>query len=470
MAALRLPSLIRTTTFRLTLLFLALFAAAAAAFLGYIYVATAGEVSRRVEREIVREMNSLEAAYRQGGADAVNTAIIERTASERPYIYILMDSTGRKISGTIPVSPIDPEGSGEAWDGFTLTDTDADGGQVRRQARGLQRRLPGGQYLFVGADVSESDAFVVGIARSLWGAGALIIILGLLGGVLVSRNVARHMQGLTDAVEAVRAGDLKARAKVRGVRDEYDELAEGLNEMLDRLERSMGGLRHAGDAIAHDLRSPLTRLRARLEASLIEVEAGKGDANQALVQALEDADNVLNTFNAVLAIARLEAAGRVPNPQPFDPGALAGDMAELYEVVCEDKSIDFKAEITPRLTVVGAREIVAQALANIIDNAIKYTPQGGAVMLRVRRRSSGEIEFSVTDTGPGIPEEDRQRVIQRFVRLENSRSEPGTGLGLSLVAAVAEAHGGRLELSEGPGAIDNYGPGLRVALVLPRPD
>ncbi|NBU28631.1 MAG: sensor histidine kinase, partial [Caulobacteraceae bacterium] len=247
-----------------------------------------------------------------------------------------------------------------------------------------------------------------------------------------------------------------------------DELAEGLNDMLDRLERSMGGLRHAGDAIAHDLRSPLTRLRVRLESALILVEAGKGDPTQALVQALEDADNVLNTFNAVLAIARLQAAGRVADPRPFDPGALASDMAELYEALCEEKGLDFQAELTPRLTVHGAKDILAQALANILDNAVKYTPPGGAVMLRLRRRSSGEVEFSVTDTGPGVPEEDRARVVERFVRLENSRNAPGTGLGLSLVAAVAEAHGGRLELSEGPGVVDGFGPGLRVALVLPR--
>jgi signal transduction histidine kinase len=466
----RLPSFIRTTTFRLTLLFLALFAGAAAAFLGYIYVATAGEVSRRADNEIVREMNSLEAAYRQGGVTALNTTIIERAAGEKPYLYLLMDRDGKKITGTIPISPMKETGHGENWDKFTLTDTDADGAETRRSARGLQKRLPGGEILFVGADVSESDAFVVGIARALWGAGALIIILGLAGGVLVSRNVASHMLGLTQAVAAVRGGDLRARARVRGVRDEYDELAEGLNDMLDRLEQSMGGLRHAGDAIAHDLRSPLTRLRARLEAGLIEVENGKGDPTQALEQALVDADNVLATFNAVLAIARLQAAGRAPDPKPFDPGSLASDMAELYEAVCEEKGLDFKAELTPRLTVNGAREILAQALANLLDNAIKYTPAGGAVMLRVRRRSSGEVEFSVTDTGPGVPEEDRERVVQRFVRLENSRSAPGSGLGLSLVAAVAEAHGGRLELSEGPGIIDGFGPGLRVALVLPRPE
>ncbi len=152
----------------------------------------------------------------------------------------------------------------------------------------------------------------------------------------------------------------------------------------------------------------------------------------------------------------------------FDPSQLAADVAELYEPVCEEKGLDFRAEITPQLSARGNREFISQALANLLDNAVKYTPEGGAVMLRVRRRSSGEIEFSITDTGPGVAEGDRARIVQRFVRLENSRSEPGAGLGLSLVSAVAEAHGGRLEIDEGPGAVDGKGPGLRVALVLPR--
>jgi signal transduction histidine kinase len=467
---LRLPRTFRTTPFRLTLLFLALFAAAAAAFLGYIYVATAGEVTRRADAEITAEMASLEAAYRQGGHDALNQSLIERAANASPFLYLFMDREGERITGSIEESPVEDFEGDEAWASFQVTETDLDGAEVKRPARGFQERLPGGEILFVGADVGEAEAYVRKIVRALWGAGALVILLGLLGGVLVSRNVSRQMAELADTVAAVRSGDLKVRARVRGARDEYDELAEGLNEMLDRLERSMGGLRHAGDAIAHDLRSPLTRLKARLEVALIEAENGTGDPTRALEQALEDANGVLNTFTAVLAIARLQAAGEAPNQALFDPGELAADIAELYEPLCEDKGIDFKAEVTPALQVKGNREFIAQALANILDNAVKYTPGGGAVMLRARRRSSGEIEFSVTDTGPGVPEADRARVVQRFVRLENSRNEPGSGLGLSLVAAVAEAHGGRLELDEGPGVFHGTGPGLRVAFVLPRVD
>ncbi|WP_374571655.1 sensor histidine kinase [Phenylobacterium sp.] len=464
----RLPRIFRTTPFRLTLLFLALFAAAASAFLAYIYIATAGEATRRTDREITREMRTLQGAYDRAGVDLLNQALIERAASERPFLYLLMKPDGTRISGSIAESPLDDFKGEPAWTTFQVTDQDLQGHETKHPARGLQERLSGGEILFVGADVGEDEAYVVKVVRALWGAWGLVIVLGLAGGVIVSRNVSRSMGGLNDVVAAVRNGDLAARAQVRGTRDEFDELAEGLNEMLDRLERSMAGHRHAGDAIAHDLRSPLTRLRARLEAAYLDVEAGKGDPQQALAQALDDTDGVLKTFAAVLSIARLQAAGEAPDQTLFDPAELASDISELYEPLCEDKEIDFKAELQKGLTIRGNREFLAQAIANILDNAVKYTPAGGAIMLRVRRRSSGEVEYSVTDTGPGVPEADRERVVERFVRLENSRNEPGSGLGLSLVAAVAEAHHGRLELDEGPGKVGDIGPGLRVALILPR--
>ncbi|MFN3585123.1 sensor histidine kinase [Phenylobacterium sp.] len=464
----RLPRILRTTPFRLTLLFLALFASAASAFLAYIYVATAGEATRRTDQEIRREMRSLTDVYYRAGVDAVNQSLIERAASERPFLYLLMDPKGQRVSGSIEESPVEAFKGEPTWATFQVTDVDVQGRETKHPARGLQQRLTGGEILFVGADVGADEAYVGKIVNALWGAVVLVVILGLAGGVLVSRNVSRSMASLTDVVDRVRNGELGARAHVRGARDEFDELAQGVNDMLDRLERSMAGHKHAGDAIAHDLRSPLTRLRARLEAAFLDVEAGKGDPRQALAQALEDTDGVLKTFGAVLSIARLQAAGQAPDPVIFDPAELGADIAELYEPLCEDKDIDFDAEFAKDLTVRGNREFLAQALANILDNAVKYTPAGGAIMLRVRRRSSGEVEFSVTDTGPGVPETDRERVIQRFVRLENSRNEPGAGLGLSLVAAVAEAHGGRLELDEGPGKVGDMGPGLRVALILPR--
>jgi signal transduction histidine kinase len=448
----RLPRLVRTTPFQMTLLFLGLFAAAAIAFLAYIYIATAGEAERAADAAILREARSLQQVYAQGGFNALNDAVIERSSSTRPFLYLVMDAKGQPVSGSIAKSPVGKAPDQEAWASFGLTEADADGSRMRRPARGLEERLPGGELLFVGADVGEAQGYVLKIVNALWGAGALVIVLGLAGGVFVARDVSRNVTAL---------------APLRGAGDELDELATGLNDMLERLQRSIAGLRHAGDAIAHDLRSPLTRLRARMEAALIETEAGRGDPEVALRQALDDADGMLRTFGAVLAIARLEAAASAPDQATFDPSELAAGVAELYEPVSEEKGLDFAAELASGLALRGNRDFIAQALANLLDNAVKYTPAGGAVMLRVRRRTSGEIELSVTDTGPGVPEADRERVVDRFVRLENSRNAPGAGLGLSLVAAVARAHGGRLELDEGPGAFDGKGPGLRAALVLP---
>ena len=464
----RLPALLRTTPFRLTLLFVGLFAGAAMALFIYLYAVTAGEVARTADVGVAREMKSLELVYSTGGIAALKSALADRV-DRGQFIYALLDASGHRVFGAVDTTPLKAfDEQSTRWVHLKLVGQSQNGAVSRGLIRGERQRLSGGELLFVGEDLSDAQAYVLGIVRALWGAGALVVILGLAGGLLLSRNVSRSMAGLTSVVAAVQGGDLRARVRLRGARDEFEEMGAGLNDMLDRLERSIGGLRHAGDAIAHDLRSPLTRLRTRLEVALLDVEAGQGDPKAALAQALEDADGVLRTFGAVLAIARLQAAGSAPDQTRFDPGQLAADVAELYEPLCEERGLDFQAELSPGLQANGNREFIAQALANVLDNAVKYTPPGGAVMLRVRRRSSGETEFSVTDTGPGVADQDRQRVVQRFVRLENSRNQPGAGLGLSLVAAVAEAHGGRLELDEGPGKVGDMGPGLRVAVILPR--
>ena len=465
----RLPPLFRTTAFRLTLLFLALFAGAAAAFLAYIFLTTAGEVTQLADRGVTQETRGLEAIYRAGGDEALLRRFAESSADQSPFLYLLMDSAGHRLGGSLAAPPAhERQGPGPVWMHFTQNLQAPYGGGGRRLARGEIERLSGGETLYVATDITYAETFVLRIVGAMRAAGALVVLLGLAGGLLVSRNVNRSVARLNAVVAGVRGGDLRVRVPLAGGGDEFDELGAGLNDMLDRLERSIASIRHAGDAIAHDLRSPLTRLRTRLELALIDVEAGKGDPKAALVQALDDAEALLATFSTVLAIARLEAAAAAPKQAAFDPSPLAADIAELYEPACEEHGLDFKAELAPGLSVRGDREFIAQALSNLLDNAVKYTPRGGAIMLRSRRRSSGEVEFSITDTGPGVCDQDRGRIVQRFVRLENSRNQPGAGLGLSLVAAVAQAHGGRLELDEGPGKVGAFGPGLRVALVLPR--
>ena len=467
----KLPSLFRRTPFRLTLLFLALFAAAASAILAYVYFASASEAEARATKDVQTEFDSLTAIYDTRGIDALNQALVERAIRGGPYLYVLTDKAGKVVTGNLSVLPFDPgtqtPGMGD-WKTFRLTATDEQGHVVDRRSIGVIVPLRGDGHLFVGEDIGDIEESLSRLTQALWLAMGGVLILGATGGLIISRNVERSMGRLNTVVAAVREGDLKARAPVRageGRGDELDELGRGLNGMLDQLEASMASIRHAGDAIAHDLRSPLTRMRAKLEVALIDAEAGKVSGVDALEVALSEADHLLKTFNTVLAIARLQAGG-APDPKVFDAADLAADMAELYEPAAEDKGLEFSAEIERGLMVEGNQPFLAQALANVIDNAIKYTPTGGAVMLRARRRSSGEIEYSVTDTGPGVPSEDRERVVQRFVRLDNSRSEAGSGLGLSLVSAVLEAHAGRVQIDEGPGVYGGFGPGLRVALVL----
>jgi len=311
----RLPRIFRTTPFRLTLLFLALFTAAASLFLAYIYIATAGEATRRTDQGIQREMRSLVGVYERVGVDAINQSIIERASSEKPFFYLLLTRDGRRVSGSIEQSPVENFAGKPVWTTFQITDVDLQGRPVKHPARGLQEKLKGGEILFVGADAGEDEAYVAKIVHALQVAGLLVLLLGLAGGVLVSRNVSRSMARLIDVVERVRNGETGVRAHVRGARDEFYELAQGVNEMLDRLERSMAGHKHAGDSIAHDLRSPLTRLRARLEAAYIDVEAGKGNAEAALAQALEATDSVLNLRGGAVDCA--PAGGRA-GAQPCD--------------------------------------------------------------------------------------------------------------------------------------------------------
>ena len=463
----KLPSLFRRTPFRVTLLFVALFAAAASAILGWVYVTSAEEARARAEADIRTEVEVLSAIHRERGIEALNAALVERTARGGTYLYLLMRADGTPITGNISVSPIEDFDGETRWQTFRLTGNDEAGRVVRPQSLGVQMRLTGGQMLFVGQDIGDIERYLGRLTQALWASMLAVLLLGVGGGLFISRNVERSMARLNRVVTAVEGGDLSARAEVRGSGDEIDELGQGLNHMLDRLQASMASIRHAGDAIAHDLRSPLTRMRAKLEVALIDAEAGRIDGADALQTALGEADHLLKTFNTVLAIARLQAASEPPDPELFDAATLAADMAELYEPAAEDKGLEFSAEIETGLMLKANQPFLAQALANVIDNAIKYTPEGGAVMLRARRRSSGEVEFSVTDTGPGVPDEDRERVVERFVRLDNSRSQTGAGLGLSLVTAVLDAHRGRVELDEGPGAYGGSGPGLRVALVLP---
>ncbi|BDW99923.1 sensor histidine kinase [Maricaulis maris] len=464
---------LRTTAFRQTLLSAALFALSSFVTLGFVYAASAGMVLRRADSAINEEVEALDASFQAGGIRTVNRYILERTVGGgADYLYLLVHPTGRSLSGNLTYLPdVQPDDEGRVQ--FTYRrpaagDRDDADGKDDRTARGRIIDLPSGYRLYVGLDVDEETRLVSRMLNTILAASALALALGVAAGIFVSRRFVRRLDRINTVARRVKAGDLQPRAPRNFTGDELDELSENFNNMLDRVEALMHRMRHTGDSIAHDLRTPLTRMRNRLDEALRE-DGDRASREQALERAVADTDELLGIFNAILSLSRLEAGESRASIGRLDPADIAADLAELYEPVCEDEGLAFASEIQSGLTMLGDRGLLSQALANILDNAVKYTPSGGAVTLRLRETGEGKIEFSVTDTGPGIPDTDRERVTQRFVRLDNSRTKPGSGLGLSLVQAIVDVHNGQFELTEGPGVVEGgHGPGLRASLCFPK--
>lgn len=459
----RLPALVRTTTFRLALLHASIFILFSASLLAYLYYETAGHLGRQAESELNAEFQELSAAYRGGGLDRLNQAVFERSeAAYNKFFYLLLDVNGQKLNGDFDVLPA-PAPVGQVVDVKFEYEARTMGGQpTRRSAEGRISRLSEGGVLMVAYDVGELGEINRRITEVVWRSAAVGFVLSLIGGVLISRSAAQRAEQLAKTTEGVMGGDLSRRAPVLGSGDEFDRLSEQLNAMLAKLERLVISSRSAGDSIAHDLRSPLTRLRNRLEAGL--KESGVAGARAALVRSIDDVDGLLDTFNAILRLSRVQA-GATGSFRRTNVNDITNELAELYQPVCEEKQLGFTYIAREDLFVLADRDLVAQAMSNLMDNAVKYTPAGGAIRLETRRAAHGDVELSVIDSGPGILPEDRERAVERFVRLEQSRSQPGSGLGLSLAAAVAEAHSGKLVLGDAGGPSSS--PGLSVTLCLP---
>lgn len=449
-ACVRAFSLLRTTAFRLALVYVFIFAVSAATLLAFIYFSTSNFMATQTDETLAAEIIGLEEQYRQRGLPGLRQIIIERSSKTDSSLYLLANADFSRIAGNLsawPEAKREPNG----WMNFTY-DRAVESGTEKRLARARRFRLAGNFFLLVGRDVHERRQVETRITDALLWAGGLTLALGIVGGFLLSRNMIRRIDAINRTSRDIMDGDLTRRVPVTGVGDEFDELAHNLNEMLDQIGRLMAGMREVSENIAHDLRTPLNRLRSRLEVTLMKPQAD-GDYREALEQAIADADGLISTFNSLLRITRAESGELRERFEDVDLAAVVRDMSELYEPVAEAKKITFHVVNGVPVHCRGDRGLIAQALGNMIDNAIKYTPEGGTVTVWIRRDNDGAA-LAVRDNGPGIPESERERVLQRFVRLEASRHTPGSGLGLSLVAAVARLHEGTLELADGnPGLI-----------------
>lgn len=456
-----LAKLFRATAFRLTLAILGVSAIGAGLVLGIVAWQVIKLVDEETTRTIEAEANGLAEQYEQGGIRRLGAVIEARSREPGSSLYLLTNSAGEPLAGNIgqlPSGVLDRVG-------FVNTPYEAiDGSTKNRRALARIFALPGGFRLLVGHDLADRARIGAVMVRAL--ATSLIFLAGLaaLGALFVARRVLRRIDAMNSSAHAIMAGDLSQRLPVSGSGDELDRLALGLNQMLARIADLMAGLREVSDNIAHDLRTPLTRLRNHAEEAL-RLDREKPEYRAALERTIEESDGLIRIFDALLMIARAEAGTDRSGMSALDLGAVVSGVAELYEPVVEEKGFKLTLDCAPGLNLVGNRELIGQAIANLMDNALKYgaASSGSALPNEVvvaARREGGDIVIEVADHGPGVADADRQRVFDRFVRLESARSRPGSGLGLSLVGAVARMHGGTVRL-------DDNAPGLKVVVALP---
>jgi signal transduction histidine kinase len=452
-ASARFGKLFRTTAFKLSFVYLIIFATFAFLALGYVAWNASRALDDQIGSTIEAEINGLSEQYNAGGLRRL-IATVERRANEPgASLYLVTTAAGERLVGNVgAVPPRILAAPGQTESAYARRGESED-----LDHRAIMRifTLPGGFRLLVGRDVEERDRLRSVIGRTLSSSLALVVILGVAGGWFVARRVLARVDDMTETTRRIMAGDLDGRLNVAGTGDELDRLANNLNAMLGRMSELMRGLREVSDNIAHDLKTPLTRLRNRADEALRTAETPEA-MRMALEGVIEESDALMRVFDALLMIARLEAGG-TETMSEFDAGRVTREVAELYEPLVTERGLSFDVVAEEGLMLRGSRELVGQALANLIDNAAKY----GAKGVRVEARRDGAvIRLLVVDQGAGVPETERGRVLNRFVRLEEARSRPGFGLGLSLVNAVARLHQGTLVL-------EDNAPGLRAVLALP---
>jgi hypothetical protein len=455
----------RTTTFKLTLVYLSVFAVAVLFLLAYFAWNTDRLITEQIQETVDAEITGLTEQYRLSGIRRLVLVIQGRAQRPGSNLYLVTTFTGEALAGNVAsLTPGVLDRTGWVETAYRRLD-EGEGAEHRALARVEQ--LPGGFRLLVGRDLDEREHLLDIVFSALRWLIGLLVVLGLAGGLFVTRRVLRRVDAMTGTTQTIMAGDLGGRLPIAGTGDEIDRLAGNLNAMLDRIEVLMRGLKEVSDNIAHDLKTPLTRLRNRAEEALRSAK-GEADYREALEATIDESDGLIRTFDALLMIARAESGQGREDMSDVDAAEIVRGVADLYEPVADDRGLGIAIDAPAPVKVRGNRELISQALANLVDNAIKYaepgppSANGAPGPIEITARGEGDrILLAVADHGPGIPPADRGRVVDRFVRLEHSRSQPGSGLGLSLASAVAHLHGGELRL-------EDNAPGLRAVIALPR--
>lgn len=450
----RAPDLLHSAGFRFAMVYAVLLAISAAALALYLWWATAGLLDRQTEAAIRADVQGLSERWDEGGLPALVLTIRERLEQnvDDDAIYLLADQSMRPLAGNLRAWP-EPVSRADVLYELAVTRAGQPAlAQVQRYD------LPGGFHLLIGRDVQARAKLRTLLTDALlW--GLIVVAVMALGGAFVVRSLFRRtLASVSATAAAISTGDFSRRVRVSGRGDEFDQLAETINDMLDRIGRLMEGVREVSNAIAHDLRTPITRARARLEDAALHAETTV-ELHAAIERATGDLDGIVAVFQALLRISEIEAGSRRSAFTEFNLATILADVAELYEPLAESNGLRLLLDTPANVPVWGDPEMLRQAVGNLTDNAVKFSPPGGAVLLSARAAPAG-VEVTVADQGPGIPAEDRSRAVERFFRGEAARSTPGSGLGLALVQAVAHLHGGTLHL-------EDAGPGLRATLSLP---
>lgn len=473
----RFAQIWRTSTVRLTATFILIFSLFAILLLAFITWQSSVQIQRQQANDIDREMRAFQRLDQTGGIRALAFAVERISRAPGPGVYYLGDATGQYLLGNVtdvpanvilepgiygfdyeranPLTDPPPPGPGRAGDPNVRDDKT--GFAIVRSVV-----LSNGMRLVVGRDVVERRGFSAIIVQSFLIGVLGIILFSIIAGGVTARRVLKRIDTIRDTSTKIMSGNLSERVPVTKRNDEFDGLATNLNAMLDRIEQLLQGLKEVTDNVAHDLKTPLTRLRNQAETAL-RAGASEATREQALETTIAESDRLIQTFNALLMIARAEAGAPSGALTEVDVSAVVADVAELYGPLAEDEGIEVKTAITEGVHLRANRELIGQAMVNLLENAVKYARPADHGVGRITiglREHQGRVLIEVADNGPGIPEEDRKRVLERFVRLEKSRSEPGSGLGLSLVDAVTRLLGGSFR-------IEDNAPGVRAVIDLP---